>query len=111
MDDIIIYRKDFDSHDKTPRLVLSWLEQAGLTLHVAKCELKRTKVKFLGHIIDEQGVSPNPAKVTSIQNFPAPTYKTELRRLNDMLNQLAKFLPYLSELTALMRKLLKKTNS
>ena len=111
MDNIHIHGKDFDSHYKTLRLVLSRLEQAGFTVNEAKCELRRTKVKFLGHIIDEQGVSPDSAKVASIQNFPAPFYKTELRRLNDMLNKLAKFLPYPSELTAPMRKLLKKSKS
>ena len=111
MDNIHIHGKDFDSHYKTLRLVLSRLEQAGLMLNKAKRELRRTKVKFLGHIIDEKGVSPDPVKVTFIQNFPAPTCKTELRRLNNMLNQLAKFVPHLSQLTAPMRKLLKKSNS
>jgi len=33
----------------------------------------------------------------NIKVLTAPIWKTELRRLNSMLNQLAKFIPHLSE--------------
>ena len=86
MDDILVHGADRGSHDKTLRQVLRRLEEAGLTLNEEKCEIGRTPVKVLGHIIDGDGVSPDPTKVMVIQNFPSPTNKSELRRINGMLN-------------------------
>jgi len=111
MNDILVHGKDAESHDKTFKLVLSGLEEAGLILIEDKCEIGKAQVKFLGHIIDAKGVSPDPDKVISIHDFPAPTCKTELRQLNGMLNQLAKFIPHLSEITAPMRELLKESKA
>jgi len=111
MDDILVHGKDAKSHDKTLKLVLSRLEEAELTLTEEKCEIGQAQVKFLGHIIDAKGVSTDPDKVVSIRDFPWPTCKTELRRLNGMLNQLDKFIPHLSEITAPMRELLKESKA
>eukprot|EP00914_Ancora_sagittata_P003031 GHVO01006295.1.p1 GENE.GHVO01006295.1~~GHVO01006295.1.p1 ORF type:complete len:114 (-),score=6.85 GHVO01006295.1:196-537(-) len=35
------------------------LEEAGLTL--------KTSIKYLGHIVDEHGITPDPDKITAIQ--------------------------------------------
>ena len=111
MDDILVHGADAESHDRTLRLVLARLEHAGLTLNEAKCDIGKTSVKFLGHIIDAGGVSADPAKIKAIQEYPAPTNKTELRRLNGMLNQLARFIPHLSSINAPMRELLKESKT
>jgi len=95
LDNILVHGKDAQSHDKTLKLVLSRLKEAGLTLKEDKCEIGQAQVKFLGHIIDAKGVSSDPKKFASIRDFPAPTCKTELKRLNGMPNQLAKFIPHL----------------
>ena len=109
MDDILVHGKDLESHDQTLRQVLQKMSDAGLTLNREKCEFGSRSVRFLGHIIDENGVAADPAKVSAIVNYPSPTSKTELRRVNGMLNQLSKFIPNLTSLTAPMRELLKKS--
>ena len=111
MDDVLVHGKDTESHDKSLRKVLTRLEQAGLTLNESKCEIAKTSVKFLGHLIDANGVSADPAKIKAIQDYPAPTNKTELRRVNGMLNQLSRFIPHLSSLNAPMRTLLKENRT
>lgn len=60
--------------------------------------------RFLGHIIDEAGIRPDPAKVTRIENFPQSQNMTELKRFLGMVNYLAKFVP---ELSTVAHKLLK----
>ncbi|XP_067947218.1 uncharacterized protein [Watersipora subatra] len=106
MDDISVHGVDAESHDRTLHLVLARWEHAGLILNEAKCDISKTSVKFLGHIIDAGGVSTDPAKIKAMQEYPAPTNKTELRRLNGMLNQLARFKPHLSSMNAPIRELL-----
>lgn len=58
MDDILVYRSTRQEHDKRLRSVLFRLQQTGITLNVNKCQFGVTRVKFLGHIID-QGIHPD----------------------------------------------------
>jgi hypothetical protein len=108
MDDILCHGTTQADHDRRVHAVLARLQDAGLTLSNEKCEFSRDRVKFLGHIIDGDGIHADPEKVSAISQFPAPSNITELQRLLGMVNQLAKFLPGLSEITEPMRHLLKK---
>jgi hypothetical protein len=47
-------------------------------LNSSKCELEKTKVKFLGHI-DSQGIRADPDKTEAIR-MDTPTSVTDLRR-------------------------------
>ena len=75
MADVLIHGQDQASHDQRVREVLKRLQAAGLTLN-DKCEFAKRTVKFLGHIIDDKGVHPDPDKVEAIKKFPTP--KTSL---------------------------------
>ena len=50
----------------------------------------------MGHHISEDGVSPDPAKVDAILQFPQPTNKPALQRFLGMANYLNAFCPNLS---------------
>ena len=90
MDDILVHGKDKESHDAALKAVLTRLQTSGLTLNKKKCEFYKSSLTFLGYVIDGVGVKPDGNKVKAIRNLPDPTYKSDLRRLNGMLNQLAK---------------------
>ena len=108
MDDILVHGKDLHTHDERLKQVLGILQNSGLTLNAQKCEFRRSSLTFLGHVINHEGVKPDPTKVSAIQEFPTPASKTDLRRINGMLNQMAKFIPNLAILNAPMRELLKE---
>ncbi|KAK3782887.1 hypothetical protein RRG08_002516 [Elysia crispata] len=107
MDDILVHAPTQTLHDVRVRAVLQRLQEAGLTLN-EKCEFSRTSIRFLGHIIDDQGVHADPAKLEAVINFPAPANITELQRFLGMINQLAKFTPELATQTEPLRQLLKR---
>ena len=107
MDDILVHGKTKAEHDRRLRDVLDRMKNSGLTLNERKCLFGVNSVKFLGHIIDNNGLHPDPKKTAAIQNFPTPQNRTELRQFNGLLNQLSKFVPRLSTLTAPVRELLK----
>ena len=79
--------------------VFSRLRKAGVTLNSGKYEFLKYKLKFLGHIIDENGIHPDPDKISAIVEMQPPTSVTELRRFLGVVNQLGKFSPKLAELT------------
>ena len=96
-------------HVERLKTVLKRLQDAGVTLNEI-CEFSKRFVKFLGHIIDEQGIRPDPAKTEAIRNFPVPQKVNDLQRFMGMVNQMVKFIPNLANLNEPLRQLLRKEN-
>ena len=69
------------------------------------------QLKFLGHLVDEQGIHADPDKVTAITKMVPPTNISELRRFMGMVNQLGKFSMNLADLTQPLRQLLSKKST
>ena len=73
LDDIIVISPDLDSHIGRLEEVLSRLRKAGLKLKPSKCELFKTKVKYLGHIVSAERVTTDPDKVKAVAEWPPPS--------------------------------------
>ena len=104
MDDILVYGKDEESHIAARKAVLTRLQTSGLALNKKMCEFNNSSLTFLGYVIDGVGVKPDSNKVKAIRDLPDPTCKSDLRRLNGMLNQLAKSIPHLATFNVPMRE-------
>ena len=85
--------------------VRSRLEDMNVSPHPEKCKFARNQVKFLGHIIDGDGIHAEPGKVTAITDMTVPSNISELRRFLGMVNQLSKFSPELAEKSKPLRAL------
>lgn len=96
MDDILIHGENKEIHDERLAKALKVIEAAGLKLNERKCRFRQDRIRFLGHVIDKDGVRPDPDKVAGIENFPQPQNVTELKRFLGMVNYLAKYVPELS---------------
>ncbi|CAJ1061415.1 uncharacterized protein K02A2.6-like [Xyrichtys novacula] len=86
------------------------LEQAGVTLNTDKCELSRSEVVFLGHVITTSGIRPDPEKTKAIRDMKEPTNMSEMRSFLGMVNQVGKFIPQLAEKDKALCDLLSKKN-
>lgn len=111
MDDILVVGKDRGEHDARLDLVLRRLEEAGLTLNKGKCEFGVSEVKFLGHVLNKEGISVDPCKEKAISDMPAPVDRKGLRRFLAMVNYLSRFSPRLSEAQLPLRELDKNNSS
>jgi len=56
-------------------------------------------VTYIGHILNAEGIKPDPAKVRAIKDMPAPSDKKDVERLLGTINYLAKFIPNMSTIT------------
>nr|XP_039248050.1 uncharacterized protein K02A2.6-like [Styela clava] len=110
MDNVLVHGRNQEEHDKILDAVLKKIAKAGLTLN-DKCQFSRQKLKFLGFMIDSEGVHPDPQKVMAISKMPAPTNVSELRFFLGMVNQLGKFSRNLADISKPLRDLLSKKNS
>jgi len=70
LDDIVIYGASLEDHNKRLEEVLQRLRKNNLKLQPDKCEFLRKETIYLGHIISENGISPDPSKLTAIKEFP-----------------------------------------
>ena len=110
VDDILVTGATVEEHLRNLDAVLGILENAGLRLNKSKCFFLRSRIEYLGHIIDGDGLHPTDEKVTALKEAPPPTNLTELRSFLGIVNYYAKFLPNLATtLTPLYRLLHKNT--
>ena len=115
-DDILVFGAGetqaaaISDHDVKLRALLEHCRSKGIKLNKEKLKLCYTEVKFMGHIVCQDGLKPDPDKVQGIRERPTPASKQDVKRLLGMVNYLQKFMPNLSEITAPMRDLLKETN-
>ena len=68
-------------------------------------------MKFLGHLVDSQGIRADPEKIAAVSNMKPPTSVTELRRFLGMANQLGKFSPQLSQISQPLHELLSPSHA
>ena len=63
IDDILIFGKDQSEHDRRMESVLRRLSEVNIKLNWAKCQIRQSKVKYLGHWLTEEGVLPDTDKL------------------------------------------------
>ena len=118
MEDVLVFGRDQAEHDTRLTAVLKRIESAGATLNPEKCAFSCQMVKFLGHILDENGIRADPEKTSAIREMQPPVNVPELRRFMGMscakwtmVNQLGKFSKNLATLTQPLRELLSKKHT
>ncbi|GKB68641.1 putative reverse transcriptase domain-containing protein [Tanacetum coccineum] len=80
IDDILIYSKNKKEHEEQFKLILRLLEKEELYAKFSKCEFLLSKVQFLGHVIDSEGIHVDPAKIESIKDWASPKTPTKIRQ-------------------------------
>ena len=108
LDDIVVFSKSAPEHLEHLQLVLSKLKKAQLYAKLSKCKFGLTSVKFLGHIVSENGLEPDPAKVGIVQDWPVPLNVKQVRQFVGLAQYFRKFIQgfstLIAPLTALFRK-------
>jgi hypothetical protein len=79
IDDIPVFSKTEEEHEKHLRLVLEKLRSNKLYFKFSNCEFWLTKVDFLGHVISAGGVLVDPGKVKDVLNWMPPTTASQIQ--------------------------------
>ena len=108
MDYALVFGASEEDHDKNLKQVLKRMKSEGLTLNQSKCQLKQKRMTYLGHIVSEDGVEVDPAKVAAIQALKRPSNVKEVTQLLGMVNYVGRFIPQLSETLRPLNDLLRK---
>nr|CAH8821166.1 unnamed protein product [Trichobilharzia regenti] len=93
IDDLLIASADETEHVKHVKTVFERLHKYGMTINLDKCEFGKKSLKFLGHLIDNQGIRPVPDDVQAIKDYPLPDSFKKLRRFLGLVNFYRRFIP------------------
>lgn len=107
LDDFIVISPSFEHHVEILKTVLERLTEANLTVNLEKCQFFRTSIKYLGYIVDGDGLRTDPEKVSAMVNFPRPTTSTEVKKFVGMCSWYRSFIPHFSSLLSPINDLLK----
>lgn len=79
LDDLVIVTETFEQHLSILVRIAEQFRTANLTLNIAKSKFCVTRVKYLGYVIGEGGISTDPEKVSAIRNWPSPRNVKQVR--------------------------------
>jgi hypothetical protein len=109
LDDILIYSRTDEKHKAHVRLVLDVLKREKFYVCKAKSTFAAEEIKFLGHIVNSEGIRPDPKKVEVVQNWLVPKNVHEVRSFLGLANYFWKFISHYSEVAAPLTNLTKKS--
>ena len=108
LDDILIASSSPEEHLQHLNLVLEKLTEYDLYAKPTKCKFNQSEVKFLGHIVNKDGIKPDPAKTAVVRDYPMPSNVSEVRTFLGMLNFFRKHIHRFADFTLPFTKLLRK---
>nr|GFB60776.1 putative reverse transcriptase domain, retroviral aspartyl protease [Tanacetum cinerariifolium] len=108
IDDIVIYSKNKEDHEKHSKTILELLKNEKLYAKILKCDFWLKSVQFLGHVIESNGVNVDPAKVEAIRKWSAPTTPTKVRQFLGLAGYYQRFIKGFSLISKPLSKLTQK---
>jgi hypothetical protein len=111
LDDIIVSTPDFETHLNILRVVFDNLKKAGLTLKESKCEFCKPELRYLGYVVNRQGLNVDSAKVSAVVDIPQPKGIRDVRRLIAMMSWYRRFVANFSTMVAPLTNLTRKKNT
>ncbi|XP_063911941.1 uncharacterized protein LOC135128792 [Zophobas morio] len=108
LDDIVIYAENLKEHEIKLKEVFNRLKEHNLKLQPDKCEFLKREVCYLGHLVTDKGIRPDPEKVKSVKNFPVPTNTKQVKAFLGLAGYYRRFVQNFSSISKPINNLLKK---
>jgi len=99
IDDILIFSKTEEEHMQHVETILKVLNDNQLKVKLSKCKFMLRELKFLGWVISESGVKPDPEKIKAVMDFPVPTTTKQLQGFMGLCNFFRKHVFRYADLT------------
>jgi hypothetical protein len=98
LDDILIFSKNQEDHEKDVKEVLRRLAENQLFCKLSKCSFHVDTVDYLGLVISPQGISMEEKKVQAVKEWPTPQTVKQVQSFLGFAKFLRRFVPNYSTL-------------
>jgi len=108
LDDFCLVTHTYEDHVSWLKILLDAIQDANLQINWEKSEFCCRQIKYLGFVIDENGLHTDQDKVQAINDYPPPKTIKQLRRFLGMVGWYSRFLANFAEDKVPLCHLLKK---
>ena len=84
LDDLILWAPSFEELLVRLEKLFGLLMEKGIKLNLSKCSFGLKQITFLGHLISENGIRPDPKNLEAIEKMQPPRNVKEVRRFLGM---------------------------
>lgn len=103
-----MFSDTFEDHINHLQKLLNAILAEGFRLKLSKCRFAANSVKYLGHIIENNTISPLKDNLISIKEFPIPNTQKQVRQFLGKINFYNKYIEKSSILLDPLHNLLRK---
>jgi len=107
MDDVIIPSTNIRDGLSHLKLVLETAAKHGLSFNWKKCQLLKSRVNYLGYVIENGEITPSEEKTKAVKHFPTPTNVRALQGFLGLTGYFRKFIPRYAYMAGPLSDLLK----
>ena len=107
-DDICVFGKTQEQHDKHLLQLLKTALAKGLVFNSRKCQISKPQITFFDTTFSTKGMKPDPIKIQAIQDLPTPQTQKQLQSFLGLVNYLQPFLPDIAAKTTFFREQVSK---
>ena len=108
IDDILIYSKTDEEHQKHLRKGLTIIRENKLYVKFSKCKFWLRQVLFLGLIVSKDGILVDPTKIEAVMKWKRPTTVTEIRSFLGLTGYYRRFVQDFARIVTPLSQLTKK---
>lgn len=108
LDDIIVFSRTKEEHQRALIDILDCIHRAGLTLKLKKCHFGQEEVELLGYVVSGKGISPQQTKLEAIKQLPPPKDVKEVRRFLGMAGYYRQCIPNFADISEPLVRLTRK---
>ena len=107
LDDVSMGAKTWEEFIQLVDDFLTQIEKYNMKLQAKKCFVGFDKMELLGHIVDGEGIRPDPTKIKAITNARLPSNKKELKGFLAFCQWYGRYIPNYSYFASLLQELVK----
>ena len=108
IDDILVYSKTREQHEEHLRELLGVLKRERLYAKFSKCEFWLREVQFLGHLVNQEGILVDPAKVEAVMQWETPKSPSDIRSFLGLAGYYRRFICDFSKIVVPLTRLTRK---
>src|SRR5947209_17466633 len=110
LDDILIYSKTLEEHQRLVTKVLQALQNHNLYVNLEKSQFHQKEVSFLDHIVSKNDIRMNLKKVKAVKDWLIPQNVINIQEFTGFCNYYRRFIKEYSNIVTPLYELTKKNN-
>ena len=107
LDDILIYSKGVEEHEKHVKMVLELLRKHKLYCEYSKCKFHQSEIDYLGYVISPNGLAMSQEKIKAILEWKQPVNKVGVQSFLGFANFYRRFIKNYSKVAAPLHELVR----